>query len=310
MITLFGSRAIRLTALAFALSASASAAFAGKIKIDTAHGDAVAAMLNSDSEIFVDAFRMAIPEKGMKDTFTGKAKIHLFKATKKATVARMEYVYTEAGRLRSRTYYARSGPAMDVTFRRMTRRNVDDGSTEEGSSRYVITDDDIALDIAESKYYPKDTSLRVRAPNLPSATDGVVANDPLHAGDAELKIFRKLESDIAAQAVPRGGRLVGYVSKSVCPSCKAASEKLAAAYDIDGAIFQLLEPGSEPATNAIESESTRLSAVLKRRRDAYLKMNVTDKFSPLDRTSRRVPNALERIEAEEARRTIALPCGD
>lgn len=308
MITLFASRAIRLTALAFALSAST--AFAGKIKIDTAHGDAVAAMLNSDSKVFVDAFRMAIPEKGIKGPFTGKAKVHLFKATKQATVARMEYVYTEAGRLRSRTYYARSGPAMDVTFRRMTKRNFDDGSTEESSGRYVITDDDIALDIAEGGFYPADTSLRARAPNLPGVADGVVANDPLHAGDAELKIFRKLETDIAARAVPKGGRLVGYVSKSVCPSCKAASEKLAAAYDIDGNIFQLLEPGSEPATNAIESESTRLSGVLRRRRDDYLKRNVISEFVPLDRTSQKIPDALERIEAEEARRTVALPCGD
>lgn len=308
MITLLGSRAIHLTALAFALSASA--AFAGEIKIDTAHGGAVAAMLNSDSKVFVDAFRMALPEKGIKGPFTGKAKIHLFKATKQATVARMEYAYTEAGRLYSRTYYARSGPAMDVTFRRMAKRNFDSGSTDESSGRYVISDDDIALDIAESKFYPADTPLRARAPNLPSVPNGVVANDPVHAGDAELKIFRKLEADIAAQAVPRGGRLVGYVSKSVCPSCKAASEKLAAAYDIDGNIFQLLEPGSEPATNAIERESTRLSGVLRRRRDAYLNRNVISEFSPLDRTSQRVPNALERIEAEEARRTIALPCGD
>lgn len=308
MMTLFVSRVVRLTALACMLSASE--AFAGQIKIDIAHGDAVAAMLNSDSKVFVDAFRMAIPEKGLKGPFTGRAKEHLYKATKLATVARMEYVYTEEGRLRSRTYYARSGPAMDVTFRRMSKRNFDDGSTGESSGRYIITDDDIALDIAEGGFYPRDTPLRARAPNLPGITDGVVANDAIHAGDAELKIFRKLESDIAAQAVPKGGRLVGYVSKSVCPSCKAASEKLAAAYDIDGNIFQLIQLGSESATNAAESESARLSGVLRRRRDDYLNRNVISEFAPLDRTSQRMPNDLERIEAEEARQTIALPCGD
>jgi hypothetical protein len=96
----------------------------------------------------------------------------------------------------------------------------------------------------------------------------------------------------------------------VCPSCKAASETLATTYDIDGTIYELLVPGAEPASDVIAAESTRLSGVLRRRRDAYLNNNVLDELVPLDKNSRVAVDPIERIEAEEARQTIALPCGD
>lgn len=301
----------RLSTLALALSAPA--ADAGVIDTKPAYGDAVVAVLNGDSKVFVDAFRIIMPERSITGPFTGVAKTHLFKATKQATIARMDYTYVRAGRTYVQTYYARSGPAMEVTFRRMTtaKQPKSDGGSGGGSSgSYVITEPDIALDKAEREYYPKDTSYGTRARNLLKKDGGVEANDPIHEGDAELKIFRKIEADIEKDLVTPGGRLVGYVSKSVCSSCKAAAKTLATTHDIDGTLYELLVPGAEPASDAIAAESTRLSGVLRRRRDAYLSNNVLDELVPLDKTSRVAADPIERIEAEEARQTIALPCGD
>lgn len=302
--------AIRLAALA--LGILASVAHAGKIDIGTGLGDNVVAMLNSESTLFTDAYRIAITDKGL--TFSRAGKGILTRATQGTTVARMEYIYTREGREYSRFYYARSGPAMDVTFDRIAHQASGSGgssSTGEstGSTAYEITEDDIAKDIAEEKFYPRDTARRVRAPNLPNVDRGVVANDTKHAGDAELKIFRKIESDIATRAVTPGGRLVGYVSKAVCSSCENASKLLADQYDIDGNIYQLLEAGSEQPIDAVTIESQKASAALKTRRQTYIKSHLTNRFVPLDRGARIAPPPLDPIEAEETREATAEPCG-
>jgi hypothetical protein len=323
MINHLALRLFRLTTLAIALSSSA--AYAGEIKLETAQGDLVVAMLNSDAQVLADAFRSAItattvrpPEAGnptMRATaaYTGNQKRQLLKATKQATVSRMEYVYTINGVKYSRTYYSRSGTAMGVTFRRMQKLpNSGSESTDGSTGSYVISDDDIAIDLGESEFYPADTPFRVRAPNLPKVEGGVVdvlETEVNHAGDAELKIFRKIEADIAAKVIPTGGRLAGYVSKALCISCQAAAVKLATTYDINGSIYQLLEAGVEPASDVVKRESVRLSGVLSRRRNAYVTENLIKGVVPLDRTARIIPDPVELIEAEEARRTIALPCG-
>jgi len=294
----------------FALALLASAAHAGKIDIQIGFGDNVVAMLDSESTLFADAYRTAMTEKGLKFNRAGNSV--LTRATQGSTVARMEYIYTQNGLEYSKYYYARSGPAMEVTFDRIAHRApASDGSPGTGeSTAYEITDDDIAKDIAEGKFYPRDTSRRTRAPNLKKVDNGVVANDAKHAGDAELKIFRKVESDIATKAVPRGGKLVGYVSKAVCSSCENAAKLLAEAYDIDGSLYQLLERGSEPPIDAVAIESQKSSSALKLRRQEYIKTHLTNRFVPLDRTARVVPDPIERLEAEEAREMTAVPCGE
>lgn len=293
----------------FALGVLASAAHAGKIDIQIGSGDSVVAMLNSESILFTDAYRAAMTDKGLTFTRTGNGV--LTRAAQGSTVARVEYIYTLEGREYSKYYYARSGPAMEVIFDRVAHRTKEsDGSPSTGeSTAYEITDDDIAKDIAEGRFYPRDTSRRARAPNLPKVDEGVVANDAKHAGDAELKIFRKIESDIASKAVPGGGRLVGYVSKAVCSSCENAAKLLAEAYDIDGNIYQLLEKGSEPPIDAVAIESQKASSALLARRKEYIKGHLTNRFVPLDRNALVAPDPIEHVEAEEAREAAAEPCG-
>jgi hypothetical protein len=295
-------RCFRLGAVALALLSSA--AYAGQIAITPSHGENIVAMLDSDAQMFVDGMRAAMTEdRNMRPPFSRKAKDHLFKATKRATVARMEYVYTKAGQEFSRVYYGRSGPAMAVTFRRM------DATSGGSSDPYRISEDDIRADIEERRFYAPDSSTRVRVTNLPVREGGIVATEEIHRGDAELKIFRKIEADIEANVVPRGGRLVGYVSKAVCPSCRAASETLATKYDVDGNVYELVEAGAEPSANEAIRASEESSRLLRTRREKYFNDNVFQTFRPVDRTSRIVPDPVEHIEAEEARDTAAEPCG-
>lgn len=306
-------RCLRLTVLA--LGMSLSTAYAAHIDIKPGLGDNVVAMLDSESILFTDAYRAAITEKGL--TFNNKGRGTLTRSTQGTTVARMEYVYTKEGREYSRYYYARSGPAMGVVFERIEHQPPGSGSGtgtgtegETGTSNeYTITEDHIKLDETEATFYPKDTAARVRAPNLTEMNGGVVANVGKNAGDAELKIFRKIESDIATKVVPRGGRLVGYVSKAVCPSCEAASRFMAERYDIDGNIYQLLEGGSEPSVDPVLAESHKSSKKLTDRRRAYVKNHLTNKFVPLDNAARIAPDPVERLEAEETREAAAKPCG-
>jgi len=65
--------------------------------------------------------------------------------------------------------------------------------------------------------------------------------------DAELKIARKIELDIATDTVTPGGVLYGYSSQLPCPSCDAALEALSDSQSIDVSVTYL-GPGSPAYT--------------------------------------------------------------
>lgn len=65
--------------------------------------------------------------------------------------------------------------------------------------------------------------------------------------DAELKIARKIELDIATDTVTPGGALYGFSSQLPCPSCDAALEALSDSQAIDVSVTYL-GPGSPAYT--------------------------------------------------------------
>lgn len=308
---------------ALALGLSTSLAHAGTIAITPAAGDGVVAMLNGESLLFANAYRAKIAKEGLATVGNSTAWARIKLATHSPTLARMEYTFTVNGRQYTRIYHARSGPAMEVVLSRVdmsapgeSSKGGSSGTDSEGSRAYNITEDDIAKDFAERKYYPLDTESNVRVPNLPtegSEIEAIVAN---HGGDAELKIFRQIENEIATRTVPRGGRLVGYVSKAVCTSCRAASLSLAEQFDIEGTIHQLVEPetGAPPSRDPLIRESNAASSRLKGLRKEYarthFKRNAVTAPDEAPWTGAEAIEQIERIEAEEARTTLAAACDD
>jgi hypothetical protein len=315
----FALSCLRLCALALGLSVSL--AHAGKIDIKPAAGDGVVAMLNGESTLFANAYRAKIAKDGLASVGNASAWNRIRYATHSPTLARMEYTFVKDGRQYTRIYHARSGAAMEVVLSRIdlsapgdSSRSGSSGTESEASKAYTITEEDIAKDFAERRYYPLDTELNVRVPNLPtenSEIEAIVAN---HGADAELKIFRQIESEIATRTVTRGGKLVGYVSKAVCGSCRAASVSLAEQFDIQGTIHQLVEPEigapppRDPLLRASNAASSELKGLRKSYAMSYFKRNAV---TVPGETAWAGPDAIERVqrlEAEEARKTLAEPC--
>jgi hypothetical protein len=308
---------------AWVIGLSASLAHAGTIAIEPTAGDPVVAMLDDESRLFADAYRRLIVAKGLGEGGNSGAWARVRQNMHSSTVARVEYTYAKEGRTLTRVYHARSGPAMEVVLSRIDLSVPGTGSsggssgTESGGSRpYEITEDDIAKDFAERVYYPADTALDVRVPNLSgdgSDIRAVLVEGVRHEADAELKIFRQIEKDVTDKAVATGGRLVGYVSKAVCTSCSAASKELADNFNIDGTIYQLVEPetSAPPARDPLLRESNEASSKLKALRKRYAQENFKRKAvtSP-EHPAWLEPEVLEGINVEEARTAESAVCAE
>ncbi|HVI54723.1 MAG TPA: hypothetical protein VM621_06690 [Luteibacter sp.] len=312
---------LRLGALAWSLSASM--AHAGKIAIAPAAGEGIVAMLNGESTLFANAYRTMLAKEGIATTGNSTAWNRVRFATHSPTVARMEYTFVRNGRQFTRIYHARSGPAMEVVLSRIDftapgngSRSGSSGTESEGSRPYKITEEDIAKDFAERKYYPIDTEFNVRAPNLPPQDSVLESLATNNGGDAELKIFRQIENDIATKTVSRGGRLVGYVSKAVCQSCSAASVALAESFGIEGHIYQLVEAATgvplprDPKLLASGESSAELKSLRKAYAASHFKRDTVTDPGETSWAGTEALEHIDRIEAEEARTALAAPCGD
>lgn len=271
--------------LALCLVATTVAANQAFIQVVQTHSDEAFFVLKRDSEIFANAYQKMLKEEQLPITNRGLNKLR--PKIYGATIAHMIYTYEKDGREVSRTYYARSGPAMRVVYDRATHKesssrgetpSPSSGSSGQtpsssGSSEYVPTSADVTLDANESKYYPEDTDA-VRAPNLPverSALQPIVPSGltrNIHDADAELKIFRQIEVDIDAEIVPKGGKLTGFVSKAVCASCLDMKYVMETQFGISGKLEQLVEPeklnaGEDPAIEKSKEVSDRLKKARK-----------------------------------------------
>lgn len=292
--------ALRARALfAACLYAAPWLAFAGTIDIDKAEGAFVVGLLNKEGQLHVDAMQAMLAKEYPALVSNGKAVF--FKAVRGsmhgATLARIEYSYEHNGITYKRTYHSRSGRSMAVIAKVAERKAnsgtssaTESGGTDTGGTDSGITDvaqvtDDAVRDALEEKYYPKDTETSVRVAALPdneSSIEATIIDDgKSHGTDAEVKIVRRIDADIEKGVVKPGGTITGYVSKTVCESCRNAFGVLASRRDVSGTVYHLIEPparvagSSEPApppdANTAVGRSQLASMELKNRRRDYAK---------------------------------------
>ncbi|HEY4293820.1 hypothetical protein [Luteibacter sp.] len=318
-----------LRAATLTLCLASATVHAGTIDVLPGSGDAIVAMLKGHSDTFANAYLKMIKKEGLSPT--GRSLNKLRGAMHTSVIARMEYTYEKNGTTHTRTYYGRSGPAMRVIYDRSTFPGSSTGSapgsstgetsgSDSGSRPYEITPDDLARDAEEQIYYPSDPS-SVRAPNLPpegsavEATEVRTADGRLvsHAADGELKIFRKIEADILKGDVTKGGKLLGYASKALCDSCERASAALADEFDIDGQIFQLVEPvNGVTSTDVLLAESNTSSLKLKSMRKAFADTHFgsTGVSAPIEEYGLGV-DRIAAIESEESGEAlVGAACGE
>jgi hypothetical protein len=287
--------------LAACLAITPWLAFAGTIEIEKAEGSTVVDLLDTEGRLHVDAMQAMLTSQ--RSQLLGNGPTSFFKSVRGsmhgATIARVEYSYEKDGVPYIRTYHARSGRSMAVIANLAERKIKAGGSsaTESGGTDTAGTDQglsdvaqdlrdvasDVQRDVNEHLFYPPDTPTDVRVAAVPDGKTDIEAVDigdgKSHATDAEVKIVRRIDADIEDGIVPRGGRITGYVSKTVCESCRNAFDILGTSRDIDGTVYQLTEPtpnppGSRqryatPDETTAKGRSQSASMELKSRRSAY-----------------------------------------
>jgi hypothetical protein len=304
---------MRVRACALALLFLPHGAWAGKLTISPAAGN-VTAILERDAAIYVDATRGVLVNEVPGIANQGRVMARLRSKTLGATIARIEYTYNMGEGTQTRVYHARSGYSIRKAIDRV---NTGSGGSSEpndstaagsefGNEDAAAPADDIARDAAEAIYYPPDTATDVRAPNLPQETsvlEARVVDDFDHARDAELKALRKIEADINAGIVNRGGTITGYVSKAVCASCKKVIDTFAETFDAKGAIYEMIEPDPKQTVfrENLRGMSQKSSAELRAARSRYTK----ERLGTRNVTAPRIgaweePVSALRLEEEEA----------
>ncbi|MGF6710648.1 hypothetical protein QFZ41_001612 [Luteibacter sp. W1I16] len=277
-------RKIRALLAAFTLTLPSWHVQAGEIAIETGEGN-VAALLERDAHDFTDAVGRALIDLTDSPP-SGKTFAWLRSKVQGATLARIEYAFEKNGQRVMRVYHGRSGHSLETIIEKATRRSASHASgtessaTESGDGIDIPEADDIARDAAEAKYYRRETEFDVRAPKLPEDTsrlEATVVDNMNHSWDAELKTLRRIESDIQNKVVPAGGRLTGYVSKTVCESCREVIDTFARVFNAEGTIYQLIEPGTGAVTGGGATAIQRSRAAsndLLAARKAYAKANL------------------------------------
>ncbi|WP_448096131.1 hypothetical protein [Luteibacter yeojuensis] len=252
----------------FTASSFSSFAYAGQITIETGEGD-VAGLLLRDANDFTDAVGKAVIDFTSSSP-SGKAFSGLRSKVQGATLARIEYSFEKDGQWMTRVYHGHSGHSLKTIIEKASRRaasrdsGTESSATDSGDGIDIPEADDIARDAAEAKYYPRETESDIRAPKLPedaSRLEASIVDRMNHSWDAELKTLRRIEADIQKGVVPAGGRLTGYVSKTVCESCREVINTFARIFDTEGTIYQLIEPGAISMTNGSSTVALRSKAV-------------------------------------------------
>ncbi|HEY4092428.1 MAG TPA: hypothetical protein VGN46_13025 [Luteibacter sp.] len=151
-----------------------------------------------------------------------------------ATFVSFTYYYQHDGVEHQRVYHAMSGRSDFQRDAFIPRRGADSlpyGAFMTYTPEEVVAWDDDALFGSDVTHSPVP---RDRHPDA-------------RRRDAELKIARKIELDIATDTVTPGGALYGFSSQVPCPSCDAALEVLSDTQGIDVTVTYL-GPGSPSYT--------------------------------------------------------------
>jgi len=290
------------------------------IDIENGSGGIMESMLASDAETFSDAIQVGL--KSGHYARLSSVKLRGLRAkTYGATVARFEYRYTKHGVEQVRVYHARSGRSVRDFIGKF-----DSGykSSSDGEMAPAADEADILLDAQESIYYPADTATDIRVARLkpkPGSTIDAVhtgettadgTNKIVHGADAELKILRRIEYDIEDNVVASGGRITGYVSKTVCASCEKAMEEFTRKFDVHGKVYHLNDGkaigGVELPGDLAASQAS--SKMLAETRKDYVKSLINqDGATPRVRSWTEDASRMARLEAEEAVEGIANAAG-
>lgn len=246
----------------------------GRVTLDEGN---VTALLEVTSQFYVDAMRALIDER-YRDEYRAIRWEALEDAMRGAPVARLEYRFTLNGVPQVRIYHAMGGrPLGSVAksiFEGPTRPGTPDtpvspmdSEGEEASlTRRMSSVDEVAVDVADSRFYTQFDETNVRASVLAedeSVLDAFVVEGKGRAFDPEFKALRTIEQDLRSGAVPRGGSIYGSVSEIACTSCEYAMERFANTYAIDIRLAQVF-PSMPRAAQAelIASGKARLRANL------------------------------------------------
>lgn len=313
----------RVLLSALFLAAMPWMACAGVIDIEKGEGPFVVDLLDAEGRLHVDAMqamllrdRPTMVKQGTRRFFKNiSGRIH------GATLARIDYSYEKNGSTHVRSYHARSGRSMAVIADLAYAKSNQGGSsaTESGDTDTPSVDsgvaDDVARDAGEAIFYPADTPTNVRVAALPDTASPIesvdIGDGKSHATDAEIKIARRIDADIQQGVVPRNGKLTGYVSKTVCESCRNALGELAMRHDIDGTVYHLIEPGPAgqggargrdpvPDDGTLLGRSQRSSLELKSRRSVYANRTLGKGVHRDPASSWRDVRSIERAEASAA----------
>jgi hypothetical protein len=318
---------LRLLFCGAALALAPTLTWAGFVNIEPGEGN-VPALLLQDAVTYTDAMRNAVIRIDEAILSPGRRDaLNLVRnKVRGATLARLEYTYIEDGKPKTRIYHARSGHSLESTIRTAGKKKGNASGSETsnpdssaGSDRGTAGDspEEIAADAAEAEYYPADTDVDVRAPKLPpegSVLEPVEIRPGeglIHAWDAELKALRKIESDIKRELVPEGGTVTGYVSKTVCESCRRAVETFANEFKADVNIYELVEKAPGHVDDRV-SRSLAASKDFSATRRTYANEQLM-----VGNTERRSPGAwsqvvsTDRLESAEASALVenAEACG-
>ncbi|HXP00304.1 MAG TPA: hypothetical protein VN813_07365 [Luteibacter sp.] len=289
-----------------ALTLAPMGAVAGTITIETGEGN-VSALLQRDAFAFTDAVSQALFD-ATSAAPTTQVYVTLRSKVQGATIARIEYTFEKNGKTITRVYHGHSGHSLQTMIEKALKRPGGGGSGSESATSDssggsdIAEADDIARDASEGRFYPPDTEFDIRAPKLPSESSALESIDiggrDIHAWDAELKTLRRIEADIERNIVPRGGRITGYVSKTVCESCRHAIEQFAKLADADGTVYELIEPSPVPRAadgRTLLQRSQASSAELLNLRKTYAKATLSK-----DAHTRLREGKTERFRAVEA----------
>lgn len=303
---------------------------AGTITIDMAEGNAVS-QLAAEGRSHVDAMRsmLATDYPGMAATANRNTISYIRREIVGATVARIEYTYEKDGKIYRVVYHARSGRSMktiaDVGLSKKEKgsgSSASDTNDTDASTGNTSIEELPGQEAKETIFYTNDAPEDIRATSLPDVEGGIEETNfgdvASHANDAELKILRRMDVDIREGAVSAGGTVDGFVSKTVCASCKAAFNELASRHDINGSIHQMIEPKTmkvgkrvvtiEPVGDEPIANSRRASIQLRSSRNAYTNEQITKENLGRTRSTLREAGAIERAETTTATAEEAEAC--
>jgi hypothetical protein len=242
----------------------------GRVTLDEGN---VTALLEVTSQFYVDAMRALIDER-YRDDYRAIRWESLEDVMRDTPVARLEYRFEVNGVPTVRVYHAMGGrPLGSVAksiFEGPTRPGTPetplspmDSEGEEGvQARRMSSVDEVAVDVADARFYAGFDETNFRAPVLAddeSVLDAFVVEGRGRALDPEFKALRAIERDLQNGTLPRGGRIYGSVSEISCTSCEYAMERFADTYAVDIRVAQVFPSMPRKAqTDLVASGSARM----------------------------------------------------